>query len=137
MNQLVGELTADEDILDLINELEPSRAKKKFRPRFDHFTKWNDSDLMKRFWLSKVAVQFLSNNIAELIRQLLRLEAKNRKYIEIGNLFCFLSTYRQYRTQNVEYEILFAYGRVLIIRVPFLTTQECGVNLKIGITGHI
>ncbi|KAJ3659717.1 hypothetical protein Zmor_011391 [Zophobas morio] len=65
MNQLVGELIDDEDILDQINELEPLEAKKK---KFDHFTKWTNSDFVKRFRLPKVAVQCLLNNIADFYK---------------------------------------------------------------------
>lgn len=61
----MGILTDDEDMKDLINMIESRRARKIFRQRENQ--KWNDQDVITRYWLSKNEVRFLLENTEEQI----------------------------------------------------------------------
>ncbi|XP_044259845.1 putative nuclease HARBI1 [Tribolium madens] len=64
---LVGVLTDNEDIVELLNITRRKRARKVFRLRENHFTKWNDKEFIKRFRLSKNGVRFVLDRISEEI----------------------------------------------------------------------
>lgn len=67
MEELVGVLTDDEDLLELIDMVERRRRRKIFRQRENHFQKWRDNEFVRRFRFSKDGVQFLLNQVAPLI----------------------------------------------------------------------
>lgn len=61
----LGELTDDEDFLELIDNVQNPRCRQTYRERSNHFTKWNDRDFKFRFRLSKQAVQMVIDEIRE------------------------------------------------------------------------
>ncbi|KAF5308280.1 hypothetical protein FQR65_LT06273 [Abscondita terminalis] len=65
--QNFGDLTDDEDFLELYDIVEHPREPQVFRVREDHFTKWNDTEFRQRFRLSKEVVRFVTEEISEMI----------------------------------------------------------------------
>lgn len=49
--EILAELTDDEDMLELVHQ--NVRAPKNYRQRDNHFEKWNDTEFLQRFRLSK------------------------------------------------------------------------------------
>lgn len=67
MEGLLGILSDDEDILELVDIVGRQRARKVFRNRENHFQKWSDSEFLHRFRLTKHGVRFVLENIADEI----------------------------------------------------------------------
>lgn len=69
MENLLEILTDDEDILEVIDILQPRRLRrpKVYQPRTNHFEKWNDTEFLKRFRFSKNAVRFILEQIEDQI----------------------------------------------------------------------
>lgn len=64
-NQLIENLTDDEDILELIDIVQNRRRPRTFRKRENHFEKWNDAEFHQRFRFSEKGVRFILNLIEE------------------------------------------------------------------------
>ncbi|KAJ3653970.1 hypothetical protein Zmor_013188 [Zophobas morio] len=69
-NLLLGALTDDEDVLEVIEILEPARMRrpKIFQLRENHFEKWNAGEFLKRFRFSKTGVRLILQQIQEQIK---------------------------------------------------------------------
>lgn len=63
MAELLGQLTDDEDMLELIDILSAKTHRKTFRNRANHFEKWNSTEFIRRFRLSKDGVMFVHDKI--------------------------------------------------------------------------
>ncbi|KAJ8968229.1 hypothetical protein NQ314_002397 [Rhamnusium bicolor] len=67
MEQLYGILSDDEDMIDLINIIDHPRAPRQFRNRENQFGKWNDVEFFQRFRVSKDTVNFVLENIQDIM----------------------------------------------------------------------
>ncbi|XP_030762453.1 putative nuclease HARBI1 [Sitophilus oryzae] len=67
MDPLLGELTDDEDFLELVRQHERLRRPQTERFRPNNFEKWNDVDFKKKFRLAKPIVNYLIEEISGLI----------------------------------------------------------------------
>jgi hypothetical protein len=65
--QYLGELTDDEDFFELYQLVQHPRERQVYRVRENHFTKWRDVEFKERFRLSKEVVQFVIEEVSEII----------------------------------------------------------------------
>ncbi|KAJ8980223.1 hypothetical protein NQ317_010541 [Molorchus minor] len=72
MNEYLNVLTDEEDMLELIYCLERQRKRKIFRPRENHSNKWNDSEFVRRFRLTKNAVRFVLKQMMLFLQNFLQ-----------------------------------------------------------------
>lgn len=68
MNELIEELTDDEDFLQILNGFVQPRRPQTFRNRPSHFEIWTDNEFKCRFRLEKRTVRFLIDQISEDIK---------------------------------------------------------------------
>lgn len=65
IDEILEEITDDEDFIELVQQ--ELRAPRVFRPRENHFEKWNDEEFKDRFRVSKHVAQYLIDKISHLI----------------------------------------------------------------------
>lgn len=61
------ELTDDEDFFELVQMILNPRCKRIIRRRPDNFNMWRDEEFIARFRLSKVAFEYILNQIEDII----------------------------------------------------------------------